>query len=257
MSSQVQVELTKPIATVLLERVERHSLLDPDGWREVAATFRDLSARREVTCVVVCGTGGPLSAVGGSPASLMPRPSAAGGGGDSDAIASALRAVRSCEHATVAIVEGVCVGGGLAIAASCDLRVCGEASRFGGPMSGADLGASYDGPSSLEELLGASPVLERLARGELIDATQASRFGLVNRVYADASVREQGYGLAARIAAGAPLVNRWHKGLIRRLRDRWLLTSGEGTELPSDLGLRAPRVGDPRIEKRDLGFRGH
>jgi enoyl-CoA hydratase/carnithine racemase len=175
----------------------------------------------------------------------------------SDAIAVALRAVRMCRHPTVAVIEGICVGGGLEIAACCDLRVCGESSRFGAPINRLGLTMSYDELEPLVQLLGASPVLEILLSGELIDAEHARTVGLVNRVHPDQAVVEQGYGLAARIAAGAPLVNRWHKKFVRRLLERAPLSETERSEAHEAFDTKDYREGrEAFLEKRDPRFRG-
>jgi enoyl-CoA hydratase/carnithine racemase len=216
MSPQVQVEITKPIATLRITEPERLHERDGDGWRELATACDHLSARSDVACVVVC-TGGDGPVVGPD---VAPRDGSDEASGRSDVITLALRAVRACAHPTVAIVEGLCARGWLEVAVCCDLRVCGESSRFSAPIRGRgpDVHEHFD---PLAQLLGASPALHMLASGELIDAEGASRFGLVNRVCADASVLAQGYGLAARIAAGAPLVNRWHKRIMCRLHARF------------------------------------
>jgi enoyl-CoA hydratase/carnithine racemase len=157
----------------------------------------------------------------------------------------------------VAVIEGLCVGGGLEIAACCDLRVCGESSRFGAPINRLGLTMSYDELEPLVQLLGASPVLELLLSGELIGADGALTYGLVNRVHADRSVVEQGYGLAARIAAGAPLVNRWHKKFVRRLHERTPLTEAERSEPLDAFATRDYREGRAAfLEKREPRFRG-
>jgi enoyl-CoA hydratase/carnithine racemase len=157
----------------------------------------------------------------------------------------------------VAVIEGVCVGGGLEIAACCDLRVCGESSRFGAPINRLGLTMSYDELEPLVQLLGASPVLELLLSGELIGAERALTYGLVNRVHPDAAVVEQGYGLAARIAAGAPLVNRWHKKFVQRLHERAALSDAERSEPHEAFGTRDYREGRTAfIEKREPRFRG-
>ncbi len=216
MSSQVRVEVTTPIATVSIDAGDDRAL-ERGAWRAIADAFDDLSLRSDVTCVVVCRSDGVAPSVGSSPAPSPP--------GDEERasraeIARALLAVRACAHPTVAVIEGICRGEGLEIAACCDLRVCGESSRFGAPIRGSTFIGSREEVEPIVQLLGDGPVVERLRSGELIDARSASTCGLVNRVYADPSVRARGYGLAARIAAGAPLVNRWHKKLMRRLRER-------------------------------------
>lgn len=238
MSSQVYVDITEPIATVRLDQADRHRIFDGDGWRGLATAFDELSSQPGVACVVVCGAGGRAFAAGPDlgPASVDERDAT---GGCSDMLVRALRAVRGCVHPTVAIVEGICVGGGLEIAACCDLRVCGESARFGAPIHGLGAVASHEDLQPLAQLLGASPVLQTLWSGEIIGAERASKFGLVNRVYPDVSVVARGYGLAARIAAGAPLVNRWHKRLMRRLHARVPLEEAGPSGVRSERRLRA------------------
>jgi enoyl-CoA hydratase len=141
--------------------------------------------------------------------------------------------------------------------ASCDLRVCGESSRFGAPIARLGLTMSYEELEPLVQLLGASPVLDLLLSGELIGAERALSYGLVNRVHADAAVVEQGFGLAARIAAGAPLVNRWHKKFVRRLHERAPLSELERAEPHEAFTTRDYREGRAAfLEKREPRFRG-
>ena len=258
MSAHVHVEVTRPIATVRLDQPERHNVLDLGGWRALATAFDDLERRDDVNAVVLCGTGGRAFSAGSDIAAFSEQRDAPEDvRAYSEAIAAAMHAVRGCRHPTVAIIEGICVGGGLELAACCDLRVCGESSRFGAPINRLGLTMSHDELEPLVELLGPSPVLDLLLSGELIDAERARSYGLVNRVLPDAAVVEQGYGLAARIAAGAPLVNRWHKKFIRRLQDRRPLTAEEREE-----ALEAFETDDYRegrtafLEKRAPRFRG-
>jgi enoyl-CoA hydratase/carnithine racemase len=258
MSSEVHVEITDPIATIRLDYPERHNVLDVGGWRTLTAAFDELSEREDVACVAVCGTGGRAFSAG----------SDIGGFADeretpdevraySDAIGSALVAIQGCRHPTVAIIEGICVGGGLEIAASCDLRVCGESSRFGAPINRLGLTMSYDELEPLVRLLGPSPVLDLLLSGELIGAERARTVGLVNRVHPDGSVLEHGYGLAARIAAGAPLVNRWHKRFVRRLLDPTPVSEEERAEAHTAFATADYREGRSAfLEKREPRFRG-
>jgi enoyl-CoA hydratase/carnithine racemase len=109
----------------------------------------------------------------------------------------------------------------------------------------------------LIQLVGTGPVLELLLTGELIGAERASVVGLVNRVHPDQAVVEQGYGLVARIAAGAPLVNRWHKKFIRRLERGAAVTEEEREEALEAFATDDYREGQLAfLEKRDPNFRG-
>ncbi len=258
MSSQVRVEVATPIATVRLDQPERHNVLDLDGWRSLAAALRELSERSALQVVVVTGAGGRAFSAGSDIAAFPEQRDAPQDvRAYSEAISEAMRAIRGCRHPTVAVIEGICVGGGLEIAACCDLRVCGESSRFGAPINRLGLTMSHDELEPLLQLLGPSPVLDLLLSGELIDADHAKTVGLVNRVWPDAAVVEQGYGLAARIAAGAPLVNRWHKKFIRRLQQRRPLTSEEREEAHAAFETSDYREGRAAfLEKRTPKFRG-
>lgn len=258
MSSEVHIEITAPLATVRLDGPERHNVLDVAGWRALAAAFDGLSERDDIACVAVCGAGGRAFSAGSDVGSFSEqRETPEQVEVYSDAIGSALRSVQGCRHPTVAIIEGICVGGGLEIAACCDLRVCGESSRFGAPINRLGLTMSYDELEPLVRLLGPSSVLELLLSGELIGAERARQVGLVNRVHPDIAVVEQGYGLAARIAAGAPLVNRWHKRFVRRLLDPTPVTDGERREAHAAFATADYREGRTAfLEKREPRFRG-
>ena len=228
MSSQVQVEIEAHIATVRLDGPERHNVLDVEGWHALEEAVNSISKRDEFRSVVLRGTGGRAFSAGSDIACFEEqRDTPEQVRAYSDAIGSALRAIRGCRHPMVAAIEGLCIGGGLEIASCCDLRVCGESSRFGAPINRLGLTMSYDELEPLVQLLGPSSVMELLLSGDLIDANSARMVGLVNRVCPDPTVIEHTYELAASIAAGAPLVNRWHKKFVHRLQDPTPLTEEE------------------------------
>ena len=258
MRQVVRVEVDDPIATVWLDRPKRLNVLDSDGWRALGATFRQLSDRDDVRAVAVRGVGGRAFSAGSDITAFEEQRSEPDDVRRySRVIGEALNGIQACRHPTVAIIQGLCVGGGLEIAASCDLRVCGVSSRFGAPINRLGLTMSYDELAPLLRLLGPSPVLELLLTGEMIGAERAKMVGLVNRTWPDGTVVERGLGLVARIAAGAPLVNRWHKKFVRRLLDRRPLTDEERDEVHEAFATRDYLEGRQAfLEKRDPDFRG-
>jgi enoyl-CoA hydratase/carnithine racemase len=129
------------------------------------------------------------------------------------------------------MIKGICVGGGLEIAANCDLRICGSSSRFGAPINklGPGDGAlpsckaccnSSAAPTALEILL-EGPRLRRAG-------SEGERTGYAHR--RRRSSRTGAYASARRIADGAPLVARWHKQFAARLADPRPLTDAERDE---------------------------
>ena len=220
MSDRVTVSREDHLAIVSLSHRDRLNVLDRQGWEALANTMTALGEDPGVHCVVIEGSGDRAfsagSDIGGFPRERQTPEQVQAYG---RALESALSAVRGCPHPTVALIHGVCVGGGLEIAASCDLRICSQSSRFGAPINRLGLTMSYNELGPLVELVGASGTLEILLEGGLLDAERAYQKGLVTRVVPDKEVREEARATAQRIAAGAPLVNRWHKKFVRRLTD--------------------------------------
>jgi enoyl-CoA hydratase/carnithine racemase len=139
----------------------------------------------------------------------------------------ALAALHECRHPMVAQIHGICVGGGLEIAALCDLRICGMSSRFGVPINRLGLSMGLREMQGLLTLAGKAVTLEILLEGRVFGADEALQKGLVTRVVPDDKVAEEAYATARRIADGAPLVARWHKKFMRRLHDPAPLTQAE------------------------------
>jgi enoyl-CoA hydratase/carnithine racemase len=140
------------------------------------------------------------------------------------------RALAQCPVPMVAQIHGICVGGGLEIAALCDLRICGASSRFGAPIKNLGLVMAYAEMAPLVRLVGPGVALEILLEGRIFDADEAKAKGLVTRVVADADVAAEVAATASRIAAGAPLAARWHKQFARRLADPAPISDAEADE---------------------------
>ena len=206
------------IATVTLNRPDRLNALSRGMWQALGDTMRQLSADDSLRCVVLRGAGGKAFAAGADIAEFATERADARQARDyGELIHATMQAVARCKHPTVALIEGACVGGGLEIAAMCDMRICGSSSRFGVPISKLGLTMGYGELAGLLALVGRAVALEILLEGRVFTADEAYRKGLVNRVVPDADVEQESYALARRIADGAPLVARWHKQFIERL----------------------------------------
>ena len=232
MSGQsVQVRHEGPIATVALDKPDRLNALDRAMWQQLGDAMRALSARDELRCVVLRGAGGKAFAAGADIAEFAAeRADSAQGRRYGELIHATMQAVAQCRHPTLALIEGACVGGGLEIAAMCDLRICGAGSRFGIPIARLGLTMGYGELQGLLALVGRAVALEILLEGRVFDAAEALAKGLVNRVVPDERVEAEAYATARRIAEGAPLVARWHKRFIDRLAAPAPLTAGEWDE---------------------------
>ncbi len=228
MADTILVERDGVIATVVLNRPEKLNALTKLMWRRLGEAMTELSADDSLRCVVLRGAGGKSFAPGNDISEFeTERASAAQAQTYGEILHTTLGAIRDCRHPTVALIEGICVGGGLEIAALCDLRICGESSRFGVPIKSLGLVMAYDEIAGLAGLVGRAAALEILLEGRIFGAQEAKDKGLVTRVVPDAEVEHEAMETAGRIAEGAPLVARWHKKFLRRLDDPAPLTQAE------------------------------
>jgi enoyl-CoA hydratase len=219
MAGRVQFTKDGVIATVVIENPGRLNALSLSMWRELREAFDALSADEALRCVVLRGAGDAFAAgadIAEFESERFDVESARKYGG---AVHSALDSISSCPHPVVALIKGPCVGGGLEIVARVDLRICGEGARFGIPVNRLGAVVAYQEMKPLLQIVGPAAVLEILLEGTILDAAEAEKKGLVNRVVPDADVEREAYATAKRIAAGAPLVARWHKKFVRRLLD--------------------------------------
>ena len=219
------------IATVTLNKPERLNALDRTMWTRLGALMREMDADEGLRCVVLRGAGEKAFAAGADIAEFAnERADSAQAKRYGVDTAASLRALAECRHPTIALIEGACVGGGLLVAAQCDLRICNDSARFGVPVKNLGLTESYDELEGMMRVVGPAASLELLLEGRIWGAREAYEKGLVCRVVPDVGVVEEAYAAARRIADGAPLAARWHKKFVRRLADPRPLTAAEHDE---------------------------
>ena len=219
------------IATVTLNRPQKLNALTKAMWRDLGVAVTRLAADRELRCIIVRGAGerafSPGNDIGEFARERSNKIEARAYGAFMHETA---RALEACPIPMIAQIHGVCVGGGLEIAALCDLRICGVSSRFGAPIKNLGLVMAYAEMAPLVRLVGSDVALEILLEGRIFDAAEAKEKGLVTRVVADDDVASEVAATAARIAEGAPLVARWHKKFARRLADPTPISELEADE---------------------------
>lgn len=220
-----------PIATVVLNRPDKLNALTRPMWQGLGDAVRALSADDSLRCIVLRGAGerafSPGNDIGEFATARSNKAQAIEYGAIMHATAQALE---NCRHPIVAQIHGICVGGGLEIAAFADVRICGTSSRFGAPIKNLGLVMAYAEMAPLARLVGPAVALEILLEGRIFDAAEAKEKGIVTRVVPDAEVAAEARAAAQRIADGAPLAARWHKKFARRLADPRPLTDAERDE---------------------------
>ena len=231
MSDPIAVSREGTIATVTLNRPEKLNALTKAMWQQLGEAIGALSADDTLRCVIVRGAGekafSPGNDIGEFAVARANKTQAIEYG---RVMHAAARSLAECRHPLVAQIHGICVGGGLEIAALCDLRICGRSSRFGAPIKNLGLVMAYAEMAPLVRLAGPDVALEILLEGRIFDAAEAKEKRLVTRVVADGEVAAEAHATARRIAEGAPLVARWHKRFARRLADPRPISAAEQDE---------------------------
>ncbi len=233
-----------PIATVVLNRPEKLNALTKPMWARLGEAVDSLSADDGLRCIVLRGAGDQAFAPGND-ISEFPRERAnvEQARAYGQVMQRTIEALEACRHPLVALIQGICVGGGLEIAALCDLRICGESSRFGVPINRLGLVMGYPEVRGLRALVGPAVAAEILLEGRVFGAREAREKGLVTRIVPDTEVETEAYAAARRIAEGAPLAARWHKKFLRRLADPRPLTEAELEESYACFGTEDFRTG--------------
>ncbi|HEY7600975.1 MAG TPA: enoyl-CoA hydratase-related protein [Methylomirabilota bacterium] len=228
MSEPIYTTQDGPVATVVLNRPEKLNAMSVAMNRRLREIMEACDRDPDLRCVVLRGAGGRAFCVGADISEFEATRSSAAKAREYARVGNpAFHSVRACRHPVVALIEGLCVGGGFGLAALADIKICGESSRFGVPIKRLGLVESHEDLEAVVRAIGAGPTLEILLTGDLLDAQAALRIGFVNRVVPDDRVEAEAYDVARKIAEGAPLAARWHKRFVYDLVARRSLTAEE------------------------------
>ncbi|MEM6681855.1 MAG: enoyl-CoA hydratase-related protein [Pseudomonadota bacterium] len=216
------------LVTITLSNPARLNAMTYKMWLAFADLWHDLNSDDTVRCVLLTGDG-PRGFCPGNDISEFDqyRSTAAAARDLSDVMNRGRTAMLACPHPIVAKIHGPCVGGGLEIAAMCDMRIASDESRFGAPLNRIGLTMAYEEMIPIWRLTDEATLFEMLVEGTIFNAAEAKSRGLINRIVPadelDAEVRDT----CDKILAGPPLVNRWHKEFFRKLRRDPALTQAD------------------------------
>lgn len=231
MPENILVERKGAVATVTLNQPAKLNAVNLAMWDRLGEVFSELDQDLDLRCIILSGAGERAFSVGADISEFEEhRSSADKAKAYGKRTHGAMNKITACRHPVVARIDGLCVGGGLELATTADLRICSERSRFGIPIKRLGLVVAYAELEPLIQLIGPSNAKEILFEGQIFGSDRAHDMGLVNRVVSDDGLDEEAAATAARIAEGAPLVARWHKKFARRLLSPAPLTAEEQDE---------------------------
>ncbi|MEO6033234.1 MAG: enoyl-CoA hydratase-related protein [Burkholderiaceae bacterium] len=223
MSGTVQwTDMAAPgVARLTLSNPGKLNAIDIGMWRALRARFeclQDLPPDDAPRAVIVCGADGQFAS-GGDIQEFAGFRFDEGALHDfhESIVAPALQSLLDCDIPLLAQLDGACIGGGLEIAACCDIRLCGESSRFGAPIAKLGFPMAPGELQRLSQVLRAPVLREMLLEARLLDAHEALRAGAVHAVVADAELAARALQRAERIAALSPQAARINKRTLRQI----------------------------------------
>jgi enoyl-CoA hydratase len=202
------VESDGRLAVVTFNRPEKRNAINQTMVNELHDVLDGFVADGDVQACVFTGSGDKAFIGGADIAQLRER--------DSDEAlrtinASLFNKIEALPFPTIAAVKGYCLGGGCELSMCCDLRVAGEGAKFGQPEVALGIIPAAGGTQRLPRLVGLGVAKDLVFTGRIIDAAEAHRIGLVNRVVADDDVLDGAKELAQAILEQGPLAVRLAK----------------------------------------------
>jgi enoyl-CoA hydratase/carnithine racemase len=194
------------VGYLIFNNPERHNAVSLDMWATTSQILEGFARDDDIRVVVITGAGGK-SFVSGADISKFEseRSSLEAVHHYNSIVARANESISEFPKPTIAMIRGYCIGGGLGLAVSCDLRICSDNSKFGIPAAKLGLGYGYAGIKRLSDIVGVSFAKEIFFTARQFDAEEARVMGLVNRVVPPAELENYVKDYAGTIANNAPL----------------------------------------------------
>jgi enoyl-CoA hydratase len=245
------------VATITINRPDKRNALNATVRREIVAALDALRDDGEIRTVVFTGAGEKAFVAGADIAEFAERTAI------EQRVAMEGRRVfdevAAYPMPTIAMINGFALGGGCELALACDLRVAARSAKLGQPEIRLGLLPGGGGTQRLPRLVGTGRALRLVLTGELIDAAEAERIGLIDLVVDDADLTDRTMALARTIAGYSPVALRLAKAAVRAAEEMPLTA---GLALERELFVTAFGSEDRKegvsafLEKRAPAFRG-
>jgi 2-(1,2-epoxy-1,2-dihydrophenyl)acetyl-CoA isomerase len=228
--STLIVERTGAVATLTLNRPGARNALDLAMRQEMLAALDEVEADDSVRVLILTGAGEHFCAGGDVKSMRERRQTAAEGRRRVQMLNTMVQRLVDFPRPTIAMVDGYAVGAGTNLALCCDLVIASDRAKFGELFNKIGLAPDGGGTWFLPRLVGLARAKELIFTGDVFDAAEAARIGLVNRVVPVAELRAVTRALAEKIAVGPPAVQRMAKHMLNRAAT---------SDLPAALDLEA------------------
>lgn len=218
MAGRLIATVDGPVGRITFSNPARMNAVSQSMWAQIPEALQCLEHDAAVRVIAVTGDGGKAFVSGADISEFDAARGSAEQEREYDRVAQqAFAAFARVSKPTVACIDGYCIGGGVAVALACDLRIASEQSQFGIPAARLGLGYDLPGVRKLVGVVGPAHAREIFYTARRYRADEALRMGLVNQVYANAQFAESARAYIDGIAANAPLTLRAVKRTVDEL----------------------------------------
>ncbi|HVC55142.1 MAG TPA: enoyl-CoA hydratase [Stellaceae bacterium] len=204
------------IGRIVFNNPARHNAVSLEMWQGLAQIMEECDKDDAIRVIVVTGAGGKAFVSGADISEFKEKRNTEAAAAEYARISEAgRRALQETLKPTIAMIRGYCIGGGLATALGCDIRIAAEGSRFGIPAAKLGLGYAYDGISRLIDIVGPAYAREIFYTARQFSAEEALHMGLINRLVPEGELETYVKTYCDTIAANAPLTVRAAKQIVR------------------------------------------
>jgi enoyl-CoA hydratase len=197
------------VGRVVVSNPDKYNAMTTDMWRALPERIAELDADPAVHVIVLTGDGDKAFVSGADISQFeSQRTEAAAQERYNEAVDVAYMAPVKAGKPVIAAIRGICMGGGLGLAAACDIRLCADDARFRMPAARLGLGYKQAGVQRFVSLIGVQNTYDIFFSARVFYAAEALRMGFVSRVVAPGALDEAVMALAAMIGENAPLTTR-------------------------------------------------
>ena len=200
-------EIKDGIAFVTINRPDKLNALNDQVMKELADAAERIATEGDIKGAILTGSG-PKSFVAGADIGDLSRQGPFDGKARAQRGQAVLRRLETCGKPIIAAVNGFALGGGCELAMACHIRIASENAKFGQPEVKLGIAPGYGGTQRLPRLVGKGVALQLILTGEMIDAQEAYRIGLVNKVVPAADLQAESEKMMRGILAMGPLAVR-------------------------------------------------
>jgi len=212
------LDIREHVAIVTINRPKALNALNTETVEELLDVFYKLGQDPKIRVIILTGSG-EKAFVAGADIAEMSTMSPVEARRFSKMGHQLMNLIENTPQPVIAAINGYALGGGNEIAMACDIRLASETAKFGQPEVNLGLMAGFGGTQRLTRLVGSGRACEILLSGEMIDAEEAYRIGLVNHLYPPAELMPAALALAQTIARRAPLAVQRTKSAVYRGQD--------------------------------------